>query len=138
MGKRYKPGNHGKRKPKHGQAYMKREIRINKLIREFRKILFHKNPYTITNYKKADRIRGQIKYLIDIQGKQIHRKSRRRRNVYYTQIAEFKGLYVTWKKITLPTYLKVRYDFPQHLIPELTEYYKNVKRGYEPALIQYF
>jgi hypothetical protein len=131
MGKRYKQGNHGKRKPKKNKTYMKREIQINRLIRDFRKILYN-NPKSINNYNEAYHLRGKIKYLIDIQSRQIHRKSRRRRNIYYSQISEFKGLYVTWKKITLPVYLKARYDFPEHLIPELTEYYKNVKKGEKP------
>lgn len=138
MGKRYKAGNRGKRKNKRGRDYMKREIKINRLIKEFRNILFNKNPYAIKNYKEADKIRGEIKYLLKIQGGDIHRKSRRRRHIYYLQTSDFKGLYVTWKKITLPVYLKVRFDFPEHLIPELTDYYKNVKKGEHPELITYY
>lgn len=138
MGKRYKHGNRGKRKHKPQKAYMTREIQINRLIRDFRKILFYNNPHTIKNYKKADNIREKIKHLLDIQGKQIHNKSRRRRNIYYTQTADFKGLYVTWKKITVPTYLKVRYDIPEHLIPELAGYYKSIRKGETPNCIHYF
>lgn len=137
MGKRYKSGNHGKRKAKHGQAYIKREIRINQLIRQFKRIM-NTNPYKIGNYKKADRIRLQIKHLLDIQGAELHTKSRRRRYVYYKQVSDFKGLYVTWKKLTFPQYLMVRCNCPQHLIPILSDYYKNLKKGENPELIRYW
>ena len=137
MGKRYKAGNHGKRKKKKGQTYMKREIRINKLIRQFKRIL-HTNPYKISNYKKADRIREQIKHLLDVQGQELHTKSRKRRYVYYKQTSDFKGLYVTWKKITFPQYLQVRCYCPRHLIPIISDYYKNLKKGENPELIRYW
>lgn len=137
MGKRYKAGNHGKRKPKKGQSYMEREIRINQLIRQFKRIL-NNNPFKISNYKKADRIRAQIKHLLDVQSQELHTKSRRRRYVYYKQLSDFKGLYVTWKKLTFPQYLMVRYNCPRHLIPTLSEYYKQVKKGEKSELIRYW
>lgn len=138
MGKRYKAGNHGKTRNRPGRLYIEREAKINRLINQFRRILFNENNQRIKVYEKADHLRRQIKYLLDTQSKQIHTQSRKRRNIYYRQLADFKGLYVTWKKITLPTYLKVRFDFPTHLIPNLCEYYKAVMKHENPELIRYW
>ena len=138
MGKRYKPGNVGKSKNRQGRAYMEREAKINRLIKKFRNILFNKDNNQVNVYNQADRLRMNIKYLLKTQSKQIHTKSRKRRNIYYQQLGDFKGLYVTWKKQTLPVYLKVRFDFPEHLIPCLCEYYRGVMKHEKPELIRYW
>ena len=69
MGKRYKSGNIGKSKNRQGKIYIQRERRINKLINEFRDLLFHKDQSRIDIYKQSDKLRMDIKYLLAIQSK---------------------------------------------------------------------
>lgn len=137
MGKRYKAGNVGKKRNKHNRTYMKREAKINRLIKKFRRILFTEDNNNVDIYNRMNRLRLTLKQLLDFQSKQIYRQSRKRRNIYYQQVMDFKGLYVTWKKITLPVYLKVRFDFPSHLIPPLCDYYKAVMKHEKPDLIKW-
>lgn len=129
MGKRYKKGNVGKARKRPNKPYMDREKEINKLIKKFRKHIFNNEINNRNNYIEADRQRRKLKRLLDVQGKQVTSQGRKRRWVYYDQLSKFKGLYVTWKKISYPTYLSVRYDFPEHLIPCLCVYNRDVHTG---------
>lgn len=128
MGVRRKKGNHGKRK-KSSNAYFKREQYINKCIDEFRIIVFKHDIVNESLYFRANRLRLKIKELLRIQGHDVSFQSRKRRYVYYNQTANFKGLYVTWKKETYPLYLKLKFDFPAHIIINLNIFYKNIKTG---------
>jgi hypothetical protein len=130
MGKRYKKGNKGKHKKKTStQKYMQRERELNKLINKFRIKVLNLNENNINDYYECNRLRLKIKELIALQSKTMYSQSRKRRYVYYDQVMNFKGLYVTWKKLTLPLFLKTKYDFPDHIIPMLCVYYRDVKRG---------
>lgn len=135
MGKRYKKGNIGKRKKKPSAIFKENERKINIKINQFRKIVLNYEDVTsVELYNKSDKLRREIKRLLNYQSKFIATQSHKRRFIYYDQTANFKGLYVTWKKITLPIYLSVRFDIPEHLIPALACYYRDLKRGGEPSL----
>lgn len=129
LGKRYKKGNTGKIRNNHNRKYRRRENELNNDIKRFRRLLFKRDVNNIDNYKEADRLRHKIKYNIRVQGRYVQNKSRQRRFVYYQQVSNFKGLYVTWKKESLPTFLRVRFHFPEHLIPSLCWWYVNIKTG---------
>ncbi len=129
MGKRYKKGNRGRTRYRPRKAYRIRENELNKDINMFRKYLFDKEVNDTSNYCEADKLRRRIKNNLRIQSKYINKYGPRSRFRYYDQLHNFKGLYVTWKKISLPTFLRVRYKFPEHLIPALCNYYEHVKTG---------
>lgn len=130
MGKRYKKGNKGKsRKKSRVKQFKERELRINKLINKFRRIVLKEDIMNERVYIKCNRLRLKIKELLNIQSKQLYSQSRKRRYVYYDQVMTFKGIYVYWKKETLPVFLKVKYDFPEHIIPILSNFYISVKKG---------
>ena len=129
MGKHYKKGNRGKkRKYNPNKDYMNRERQINKLVNEFKRYVLYE-PYNIKNYKYANNLRNKIKDLLYAQGNFIYDKGSRRRWIYYEQTSQFKGLYVYWKKQTLHLYLKVKFHFPDHIIPVLCVFYRDVKKG---------
>lgn len=132
MGKRYKKGNIGKskKKTKH-KEYMKREYQINRLIHTFGLMLKNLDENDKTAYNEMDKIRLEIKELLAIQSRCMHRESRKRRYVYNDQVMNFKGIYVSWKKRTLHLFLEIRYDFPIHIIPQLCNHYRIVKTGGE-------
>ena len=134
MGKRYKKGNVGKRKRKPSTIFKENEKKINMKINRFRKIVLDYDSTDVELYKTSDKLRREIKGLLNYQSKFIATQSHKRRFIYYDQTANFKGLYVTWKKITLPIYLSVRFNIPEHLIPCLACYYRDLKRGSEPSL----
>ncbi|MBQ6220137.1 MAG: hypothetical protein IJH63_10370 [Methanobrevibacter sp.] len=134
MGKRYKKGNVGRRRNKKGKVYINREKKINRLIYKFWEYVFIRE-YNVSNYSEANRLRLDIKQLFDIQSTYVHSQSRKRRNIYYEQLSKFKSIYVTWKKNTLPIYLSVRFDFPEHLIPELACLYRSVQTYNETVII---
>lgn len=129
MGKRYKKGNHGKKRKKPNKKYIQREQQLTKDIRSFKEYLFIYEVNDRDNYIEADRLRRKIKHNIRVQGRQVSSKSRQRRFIYYQQMNNFKGLYVTWKKLSLPTFLKVRYHIADHLIPGLCWFYIAIKTG---------
>ena len=134
MGKRYKKGNCGRKKKKPATIYKNNERRLNKKIDEFRKIVLNADLTNEEVYKKSDKLRREIKNELRQQGRYLYTQSNKRRFIYYDQTAHFKGLYVTWKKITLPVYLSVRFNIPKHLVPALAVYYRDVKRGGNPSL----
>lgn len=135
MGKRYKKGNKGrKRKKTPIHIFKENQRKLNQKIQKFRRIVFYDNLNTIESYKESDKLRREIKSLLNNQSKHLTQQPPISRFIHYDQTANFKGLYVTWKKITLPTYLNVRFQIPEHLIPTLTYYYRDVKRGCEPSL----
>lgn len=130
MGKRYKKGNVGKSKKKtNHKEYMEREYTINKLIHQFGLMLKTLDESDVDTYNQMDKLRMEIKDLLSIQSKFMHNESRKRRYVYNDQVMNFKGIYVTWKKRTLPLFLQIRYDFPVHIIPALSNHYRCVKTG---------
>ena len=130
MGKRYKKGNKGKsRKKSKSKRFMAREKKINKLIVQFRKSVLSEDIMDEQVYLKCNRLRLNIKNLLNIQSKSLYTQSRKRRYVYYDQVMTFKGIYVHWKKETLPVFLKIHYDFPDHIIVCLCSFYKDIKRG---------
>ena len=130
MGKRYKKNNHPRKRKK--DHFILREKKINKKIREFKKYRLNKEVNDIDNYIEANSLRLEIKNLLHTQSFFISNKSHRRRWVYYDQVSQFKGLYVSWKKESLPTFFKVKYDCPDSVIPELCFFYRQVKQGEKP------
>ena len=134
MGKRYKKGNRGKRHRKPSTIFKENERKINIKINQFRKIVLNYDLNNLEEYRKSDKLRKEIKSMLNYQSKFIATQSHKRRFIYYDQTANFKGLYVTWKKITLPVYLSVRFNIPEHLISALACYYRDLKRGGKPSL----
>lgn len=132
MGKRYKKGNHGKKRSNSHTQYMHREKQINKLINEFGTILKELDENNEQQYIYANRLRFKIKELLGVQSPVVYKESRKRRYVYNDQVMNFKGIYVTWKKRTFHLFLKVKYDIPLSCIPQISYFYKNIKTGGEP------
>lgn len=131
MGKRYKAGNVGKRRKKTTQkTFINREKKLNTLINEFMDIIFHK-PLNFKNYDHANQLRLDIKMNFDIQGKDINRHGRKRRNIYYSQLAKFKSVYTYWKKISYDYYIIRRYKLPERYLKAF-RYYKKYYMGSYP------
>lgn len=133
MSVRRKKGNRGKRKKK-SVSFFSREKKINKKINQFRKIVLNHDNQNVHEYNKADKLRLQIKNLLRLQSNVLYGQSRKRRYVYYDQTANFKGLYVTWKKETLPLYLELRLSCPKHIVQCLVTFYRAIKTN---AIITY-
>ena len=121
MGKRYKAGNHGrKRKPRPSDKFFRNEKELNKLINKFMDYLFHRfDEDSFTCYEIMNKLRLEIKRKFDVQGKQLHHVGVKRRYVYYDQLGKFKFVYTHWKKKTYCIYIINRYDLPRHLLPFL-------------------
>lgn len=132
MGKRYKKGNVGRGKKGTGKIYINREKEINRKINQFRKTFYTNNMNNIEVYYELNRLRLDIKQLFSIQSTYVHRQSRKRRNIYYKQLSEFKGLYVTWKKVTLPVYLSLRFHVPEPILTGVAWFYRETMKHKKP------
>ena len=130
MAVRRKKGNKPKKKKKTGKdSYYHTEQVINSKINEFKKIVLNHDVFNRSEYIRANDLRLEIKELLRVQGFDVYAQSRQRRYVYYSQTANFKGLYVTWKKETYPIYLMVKYDLPSHISISVSIFYKFIKKG---------
>ena len=127
VGKRYKKGNVGRKKKnkKLGEIYYNREILLNSLIKEMWDNTYSDNIDfdNFTDYEYMNKLRLDIKSLLDNQGRDMYKVSMSRRAVYYNQLSKFKKCYSYWKKMTYLVYIFKRYDIPVHL-------YYNVKEKY--------
>ena len=108
---------------------MNRERELNTKINQFREHVLDKDVNDVTNYMEADKLRRNIKELLNIQGKYIFSTGWKRRLIYQEQTSTFKALYVTWKKNSYRTYLIVRFNIPEHLTWALQYYYMCYKKG---------
>ena len=138
MGKRYKKGNHSKKRNNPHTQYMHREKQINKLITEFGRILKELDTTSEQQYIQANHLRYKIKELLNLQSPRVYKESRKRRYVYNEQVMNFKGIYVTWKKRTFHLFLKVKYDIPLSCIPSISYFYKDIKTGGTPKFNIFF
>lgn len=114
MGKRYKKGNHKKKKSlsKH-DAFFDREKTINTLLNNFVQHYYDLSyPPLDSEYSHMNKQRLILKKLFARQGEVVWNKSRRRRSVYYDQLSRFKFYYTKWKHLTYYIYLNQRYDLP--------------------------
>lgn len=133
MGKRYKKGNRGKRRVNSNHdVFLSREREINKLIRKFGRLMKRLNVNSVRQYKYGNYLRLRIKELLRVQSDFVYRESRKRQYIYNSQVMNFKGIYVTWKKRTLPLFFKVKFRVPDSCVPMLCRFYVNLKRGGKP------
>ena len=125
MGKRYKKGNRKKKSTKPTDSFYQREKKINQLINKFVNKFFKlKRPAIREEYDDMNKIRLDIKSCFALQEDDMWKQSRRRRRIYYQQLARFKHYYVNWKHLTYYIYLESRYDCPLHLSQTLIYYIK--------------
>lgn len=123
MGKKYKRGNHGKRRQNRKNPFFVREQKINQLINQFVHDFFNlQRPAVKEEYDAMNKQRLEIKRLFDIQSDSLWRQSSRRRYIYYKQLTRFKYYYVAWKHFTYYIFLEKRYGFPLHLTQTLQFY----------------
>ena len=100
MGKRYKKGNHGKKRKRQNDDFYQREIILNKKIADFRNSFYQlKNPPSFDEYYVMNKKRMDIKSLLDLQGKDLSQPSWRRRTFYYLQLDKFKRIYTRGRNI---------------------------------------
>ena len=126
MGKRYKKGNRKKKPSKPTDGFYQREKKLNQLINKFVNNFFKlKRPAIREEYDDMNKLRLDIKSFFALQEDEIWRQSRRRRRIYYQQLARFKHYYVNWKHLTYYVYLELRYNCPLHLSQTLIYYIKN-------------
>lgn len=108
-------------------VYFNREKKINRLINRFMKFVFHANLNDLDVYDETNRLRLDIKMNLDMQSSELHMQSRRRRFVYYDQLAKFKTVYSIWKTRSYPAFITRVFDLPVHLINSLEWFYKGLK-----------
>lgn len=118
------------KKSRQNDVYFKREKKLNRLINRFMKFIFHSNLNDLNIYDETNRLRLDIKMNFDMQSEELHMQSRRRRFVYYDQLAKFKTVYSIWKKKSFPAFITRVFDLPEHLINSLEWFYKGVKMDY--------
>lgn len=116
MGKRYKKGNHGRKRAVIVNDFFMREQLLNKRISHFISS-YHKlqHPPVPNEYDKMDKERLEIKWLLDLQGLELHNQSKRRKRFYNKQLTRFKYYYTKWKHLTYYIYLEKRFGIPSHL-----------------------
>ena len=98
---------------------------MNRLINNFIKDYKHLNPFSISEYKKMDKNRLEIKRLLSLQSGELWKQSHRRKRFYYKQLNKFKYFYVAWKHRTYYTYLHVRFNVPLRMLKVLSFYKKS-------------
>lgn len=131
MGKRYKKGNHGKKRKRQNDDFYQREIILNKKIADFRNSFYQlKNPPSFDEYYVMNKKRMDIKSLLDLQGKDLSQQSWRRRTFYYLQLDKFKRIYTRWKKYTYYIFLTVVYNVPIHLHGSLKWFNNNKDKNF--------
>ena len=126
MGKRYKKGNHGKKRgPRRNQIFYEREKEINRKILHFKLRYYNlKHPLSIQEYREMNALRLEIKRLLTLQSQELHKQSLRRRRFYYNQVEEWKVIYPKWKRKTYYIFLHEVYDVPLHLLHPLKYFRK--------------
>ena len=126
MGKRYKRGNHGRKKPIIVNDFFAREQLLNKHINHFINSYFNlQRPPISSEYEDMNKERLEIKRLLDLQSPELYSQSERRKRFYNSQLTRFKYYYTKWKKLTYYIYLEQRFDMPKHLCPAL-EFFINI------------
>lgn len=128
MGKRYKKGNLSKRKKELSEkdAFFQREKELNTLIAHFVDDYFNLSfPPKDSEYDNMNAQRLHIKRMLDIQGSELYKQSRRRKRFYYKQLNKFKHFYVCWKHLTYYIFLSRQCGFPTHLSNALS-FFKNI------------
>lgn len=118
------------RKLRPNEVYFNREKKINRLINRFMKFVFHSNLNDLEVYDETNRLRLDIKMNLYIQSSELHLQSRRRRFIYYDQLAKFKAVYSIWKTRSYPAFITRVFDLPAHLISSLKWFYKGLKMNY--------
>lgn len=120
MGKRYKRGNHGRKKPVIVNDFFAREKLLNKHINHFiNKYFSLQRPPISSEYEDMNKERLEIKRLLDLQSPELYSQSERRKRFYNYQLTRFKYYYTKWKKLTYYIYLEQRFDVPEHLFSAL-------------------
>lgn len=116
MGKRYKKGNHSRKKPVIVNDFFAREQVLNKHINHFINQYFNlQRPPISSEYEDMNQERLEIKRLLDLQSPELYNQSERRRRFYNDQLTRFKYYYTRWKHLTYYIYLEQRFNIPQHL-----------------------
>ena len=114
-----------KKREKYVNDFYAREQKLNRLISNFIKDYKHLNPFSISEYKKMDKDRLEIKRLLSLQSGELWKQSHRRKRFYYKQLNKFKYFYVAWKHRTYYTYLHVRFNVPLRMLKVLSFYKKS-------------
>lgn len=114
-----------KKREKYVNDFYAREQKLNRLINNFIKDYKHLNPFSISEYKKMDKDRLEIKRLLSLQSGELWKQSHRRKRFYYKQLNKFKYFYVAWKHRTYYTYLHVRFNVPLRMLKVLSFYKKS-------------
>ena len=114
-----------KKREKYVNDFYAREQELNRLINNFIKDYKHLNPFSISEYKKMDKNRLEIKHLLSLQSGELWKQSYRRKRFYYKQLNKFKYFYVAWKHRTYYTYLHVRFNVPLRMLKILSFYKKS-------------
>ena len=114
-----------KKREKYVNDFYAREQKLNRLINNFIKDYKHLNPFSISEYKKMDKDRLEIKRLLSVQSGELWKQSHRRKRFYYKQLNKFKYFYVAWKHRTYYTYLHVRFNVPLRMLKVLSFYKKS-------------
>ena len=113
-----------KKREQYVNDFYAREQELNRLINNFIKDYKHLNPFSISEYKKMDKNRLEIKRLLSLQSDELWKQSHRRKRFYYKQLNKFKYFYVAWKHRTYYTYLHVRFNVPLRMLKVLSFYKK--------------
>ena len=98
-----------KKREKYVNDFYAREQELNRLINNFIKDYKHLNPFSISEYKKMDKNRLEIKRLLSLQSGELWKQSHRRKRFYHKQLDKFKYFYVAWKHKTY--YIKTYFSF---------------------------
>ena len=114
-----------KKREKYVNDFYAREQQLNRLINNFIKDYKHLNPFSISEYKKMDKNRLEIKRLLSLQSDELWKQSHRRKRFYYKQLNKFKYFYVAWKHRTYYIYLHVRFNVPLRMLKVLSFYKKS-------------
>ena len=114
-----------KKREQYVNDFYAREQELNRLINNFIKDYKHLNPFSISEYKKMDKNRLEIKRLLSLQSDELWKQSHRRKRFYYKQLNKFKYFYVAWKHRTYYTYLHVRFNVPLRMLKVLSFYKKS-------------
>ena len=114
-----------KKREQYVNDFYAREQELNRLINNFIKDYKHLNPFSISEYKKMDKNRLEIKRLLSLQSGELWKQSHRRKRFYYKQLNKFKYFYVAWKHRTYYTYLHVRFNVPLRMLKVLSFYKKS-------------
>ena len=131
MGKRYKRGNHKRKKEKSSDVFYQREKVLNRKINDFKNSFYHlEHPPTLDEYIIMNKKRMDIKTLLDVQGNIVSRQSRRRRTFYYWQLEKFKRIYTKWKRYTYYIFLTHVYNVPMHLHTSLKWFNDSSKKNF--------